>query len=546
MKQNLRKNTYKSIFPGCVIGLLFSLGYFIKKNGMIGFSWNLIILLLISILLSIAATTIIYSIVDGINQKEAQRTKNPLPNRIVKKSWIYAGICFMLLFIMWIPTFLALYPGLFVYDAQWQYSMYLIREVTAHHPVLHTYMLGGIMDGVMTLTGSINKAAAAYCLVQIFIMNLGETYILYVLHKEKVHPIFHVIAILFFGWFPVCDIFLMTMTKDSIFSVAVADLTVITLVLLKDVRKFFDKTGNVVIWIVFALVVLIFRNNAKYALLVVFPFFIASFVLAVKKTIDCSKKKLLLKGMIMIMTTIAIFTIYDIPITKAITVRGISTAEMLSVPCQQLARVYNYRNDELSDEQKDLIELYFSKDEGLKNYVPQQADNIKAIVDTALIKEDIPKCLKFWMQIGLEFPEEYINSFLVNTYAFWYPWPEYVVYNDGRKTYIPMFSWQPVEQNPKLTFLYEFYQEFATGRIVEGNDFVSWIFSPALYFYIFILVGGYAFGKRKRNAYVPLLFIMLLWMTYLLGPVAQVRYAVYLIYLMPSYTLILNTMDNKG
>lgn len=545
MKTNLKKNVKNAIAPAVLLGAFFTLGFFIKRNGVLTFSFDKLGFFLLSALAFLVVAVLLYMIIDGLNGTKKERTKEFLPNRLFKRSWLYGIFAFVLLLVMWVPTFLALYPGLFVYDAPWQYTMYYTNEVTAHHPVLHTYLMVGIMDKVFTMTGAINKAAAAYTLVQMGIMALGEAYIMYVFHREKVNTVFHVIALAFWGLFPVCDIFLVTMTKDSIFSVAVADLVVLTVLLLKKPEAFLKKTNDYIFWIFFALEVLIFRNNAKYALIIVLPFFVVSLIKAIKKSEAPKKFGLYFKGLLMLVLTIAIFVIYDIPVTKAITVEGTSTAEMLSVPCQQLARVYNYRYSELSNEQIDTIERLFQYDGRLHNYVPQQATNTKAIIDTDLVKEDKGKYLSFWVKTGLQFPGEYINSFLMNTYAFWYPWPEYVIYNNGGKTYIPMYSIVPVEQNPKLMGLFEFYQGFAKGEIVEGNDFVSWVFSPALYFYIFVLVAGYFSRQKKSWANIPVLFITLLWMTYLLGPVAQVRYAAYLFYLLPCWCMILSDKKAK-
>lgn len=539
MIQLVKKNAKKSILPGLVIAIFLTVGFFMKRNGALRISPFLLGVWVVTFLASYAGTVLFYSFVDWINGRDIKRIKEFLPNRLISKSWVYGNICFMILFIMWIPSFLALYPGLFVYDAPWQYYMYFIDGVTAHQPVLHTYMLGGILEAILSLTGSINKAVAAYTLIQMVIMAFGEAYILYIFHREKVNTAFHIIALLFFGLFPVSCIFVMTITKDTLFAVACADFFVLTVLLYKDVKKFFEHKNDVFVWAVSLFSVLVFRNNAKYALIIALPFFVFELIKVIKKNKKEDIKKLYIKSFAMLLATIAIYTIYDIPITKAITIDGISTAEMLSVPCQQLARVYNYRYDELSDEQRERIEKLFGNDEKLKEYVPQIADNIKGIVDIDLIKEDKIQCFMFWLNTGLQFPGEYINSFLENTYAFWYPWPEYVIYGNGGKAYTPTYSILPAEQNPKIGFLFDFYRKFSEGKIADGESYISCIYSPALYFYVYILISVYCISKKKRHTYISLLMICLIWMTFLLGPVAQIRYSLYLLWLFPCYPLLL-------
>lgn len=544
MKKNLKQKFKNSINSSLLIGLCVSFGHEIKKKGIISFSFETFLVIVVSFVI-VSALEILFCLIEEKNENRIVKKEQVfLPNRLIKKSWLYGIICFVIILILWVPTFLALYPGLFVYDAPWQYSMYITNEVTAHHPVLHTYMLGGIIDKMWTVTGSVNKGAASYTLVQMVIMAAIEAYIMYLFHREKMHTAFHAFALIFYGLFPTCCIFATVMTKDSIFSVAFAALIVLTVISLKKPIAFLNRKTDLIAWVVLALIVLIFRNNAKYALVIIAPFFVVAMMRGIKKENAESTKKYNFRFLIMLFSVIVLFVIYDKPITKAITVKGISTAEMLSVPCQQLARVYNYRYDELSMEQVETIELLFGNDEGIKNYVPQQATNTKGIVDTELIKNNKGKYLVFWVKTGLEFPDEYINAFLVNTYAFWYPWPEYVVYKDGGKTYIPMYSIVPVEQNPKIKSLYNFYQEFATGTIVEGNNIISWLFSPAFYFYVYVLMFGCSIIQRRNYMYVPMACVGLLWLTYLLGPVAQVRYAIYFFYLFPCWLLI-NKREKK-
>lgn len=539
MLQLMKRNIKKSILPGLLIGAFLTIGFFMKRNGAVQISPFSIGVWVVTSITAIVGTILIYSCVDYAKKMESEKTKELLPNRLISKSWIYGIICFGLLFIMWIPSYLALCPGLFVYDAPWQYYMYFFDGVTAHHPVLHTYMLGGILKAGLLLTGSINKAIAIYTIVQMFLMALSEAYIFYIFHREKVHTAFHIIALLFFGIFPVSCIFVMTITKDTFFAVAFANFFVLTVLFLKDVKKFFEHKNDVIIWALSLFLVLAFRNNAKYALIISLPFFVFELIKAIKRIKKEDLKKLYIESFAVLFATITIYTIYDIPITKAITIEGISTAEMLSVPCQQLARVYNYRYDELSDEQRDRIEVIFGNNEKLKEYVPQIADNIKGVVDIDLIKEDKAKCFLFWLNIGLQFPGEYINSFLENTYAFWYPWPEYVIYGDGRKAYTPTYSVQPAIHKTMIGFLFDFYQKFSEGKIADGDSAIACIFSPAVYFYVYLLISVYCISKKKRHTYIPLLIVCLIWMTFLLGPVAQIRYSLYLLWLFPCYPLLL-------
>ena len=57
-------------------------------------------------------------------------------------------ISFLVIFLCWIPVFLAVYPGFFVYDAQDEYVQVATRMFSTHHPLVHVLLLGGMICAV--------------------------------------------------------------------------------------------------------------------------------------------------------------------------------------------------------------------------------------------------------------------------------------------------------------------------------------------------------------------------------------------------------------
>ena len=90
---------------------------------------------------------------------------------IILLSWLYL-ILFILVRVCLLYT-----------SAQEEYLEVVTRSFTTHHPLFHVLMLGGIVQLVYKLTGSINLGIAAYTLFQMaalslifgyFIWKLGE------------------------------------------------------------------------------------------------------------------------------------------------------------------------------------------------------------------------------------------------------------------------------------------------------------------------------------------------------------------------------------
>lgn len=52
--------------------------------------------------------------------------------------WIGWGCIFLL----WLPALLASWPGVYVIDNVFQFQWFQEGNISAHHPILHTYLLG--------------------------------------------------------------------------------------------------------------------------------------------------------------------------------------------------------------------------------------------------------------------------------------------------------------------------------------------------------------------------------------------------------------------
>ena len=64
------------------------------------------------------------------------------------------------LFLLWLPVFLAVYPGFFAYDATDEFNEVLTGEYVTRHPLLHVLMLGKTVTAFYDLTGSFNIGIA--------------------------------------------------------------------------------------------------------------------------------------------------------------------------------------------------------------------------------------------------------------------------------------------------------------------------------------------------------------------------------------------------
>ena len=517
------------------MGLFATVGYVVKYEKGFKFSLAWLGACVLACAVAVAVVAAVFALWDRFNRRvTAAETSEKvyLPNRLFKKSWVYFSVITVALLVLWLPALLAFYPGVYSYDASWQYDTYMMGEVSEHHPVIHTYLVGWIMDTVYSRTGMFNKAILAYTVVQELIMALGCGFIFYELHRRKIKTWMHVLALVMFALYPPFVIFVFSSTKDSLFAIAVADFVFLLLGSFEDAEGFWGKRCNRVLFVVFFLEVIILRNNSVYALLLTLPFLVVAM---------CKVREARFRALRTLIIAVAIFLIYKYPITNAVTVAGVSKAEMLSVPCQQIMRVYTYHGDEISAEEKAEVEELFEYSKWKRMYNPYIADATKGSLTDAAVDEDFGKFKALWWDLFKKYPGEYVDSFLENTYGFWYPWPTYVLYSLGGEGYTPVSVREPGEANPKLPKLLEFYKLFENSDVVMGNSFISWLWAPATFLYIVLAVSFYMLKTKKKALAIPFLYLGLLWLTFLLGPVAMVRYALYLYALVPVWPLYIRS-----
>lgn len=153
-------------------------------------------------------------------------------------------IDFFFLLICWLPVFLAVYPGFFVYDARDEWLQVASRTFTTHHPIVHVLMLGGIVCAVHKITDSYNLGIACYTVLQMMIVSGGFTYLLSFMRKRKVSKAVRIISLLYFALFPVIVMFTLCSAKDAIFTVALLLLLLSLLDMGSDKGRHFSHLGR--------------------------------------------------------------------------------------------------------------------------------------------------------------------------------------------------------------------------------------------------------------------------------------------------------------
>ncbi len=485
-----------------------------------GVTGHLLICLIISAVAALLLTFIIrYADSHGLFKKislsisgASSAPENP---RISVKIWLLSA-CFIL--ILWIPVWLAYYPGIFAYDANGQLVQVIDHAYSTHHPLIHTLWLGACIN--LLYNGSdINAGVALHCASQMLIMAAIYGWIIAETHRRGVHRAVLIAYTILAAIWPVHSIMAISVTKDVVYS----GLLVVLMLLLSRSSEVYTYRHNAICTGVITALVTMFRNNARYVIAAIIIYLLIS---ALRKKADKKAAYPLIAGVLAgLLLCVGL---------KAVTQsRSGSPREVISIPIQQLARVRALNTDTLSDTDTETLDYLLGED-AADRYNEHLADPVKEVMNPY-----DPACLvKTWIRMGIRYPETYLDAWLYTTEGAWYVYDTSVnrIYGDGADSGLGYMSTGAMptpegygfETRSKLPGLKAFMDRIINDNAFEGIPVIRLLFSPALYIWI---LAAYWCIMRKRTpgmlgsgTTAGILLLVFNYLTLLLGPAVLVRY----------------------
>lgn len=417
-------------------------------------------------------------------------------------------------------TFLALYPGVYGYDAGFEILEFMDNNVqlTSHFSIIYSFFISSCVSFGVKYLNSAEIGFAIYTFIQLlFIVFVTSQVTLYIYKRFKNNTILYC-CLLFFGFFPLHTVMIVSSSQDVIFS---GIFTLIILKLLQYANN--DLKLNYIECIKFTLLfalLCMFRNNGVYALLIGVPFIIIF-------------TKEHLKFTIIILCSIGLYQIYKGPIFDYLGVYNKSPLiEMSSIPSQQLARVYNYSYDNLTKKEIELINTLYPNQEFHIYKVNQLiSDAMKKDFNPEEFKSKPLTYINMYLKIGLKEPENYIEAFLIHNLGLWYPNKQYYDY----RMYHPYIELNMVDTETyseyitiKRTSVIPIYKDLLYKLL---NDYywtkmpiVSMLFQASTYFHLYILSLIFVLARKKYNLLPIISLLGGLYITVLLSPVILFRY----------------------
>ena len=430
-----------------------------------------------------------------------------------------------LLVLLSIPVLLAEFPGFFVYDAQDELNEVLTRTFSTHHPLLHVLLLGGTIALFHKITGSWNGGIFAYCFLQMLVITAIFAYVLTYLQRKGADKKLRALWLMFYGVFPTIVMYTICSCKDGLFSALLLLLTVFLMQLSEDSVAFLSDKRKIAAFVLVAVLMPMFRHNGFYAYLVFIPFGLFYFRKELKP---------LLVGCLIL--PVVLYLVLSGVLSNVFAKDGLTHhQEMLTVPIMQLARVYSYDKESLSEDDIAVIESYIPR-ENLEKYTPRVSDLVKVDFDNAHYEKDRSSFFGVWWKLFKEHPAAYLNAWLLTCYGYWYP-PAIINVYKGNTVYSftyedsSYFGYEvepPGERKSLIPAIDELYRYISIGSFQKDAPVLRLFFTPGMYVIIYLFVFFYRLYKKRFSQVLPFMPMILTFCTVLLGPTYLVRYCLYL------------------
>ncbi|MEG0493249.1 MAG: DUF6020 family protein [Clostridia bacterium] len=448
----------------------------------------------------------------GMAAKHALGKPETRLSRLAGNGWV----AFAWLLLCWIPVWLAFWPGTFCYDAPTQFASFMDESLNAANPILHTLLLGWCLNAGVE-AGELSVGIALYCGLQMLAMAGILAYACHWLWKRDVALGARLCVMVLFGLFPLYPLWSFSATKDVLFSGFVLLVMLEWLDLLREGRAIFRKPWRLVRFLSVAVLMLLLRPNGA----LVFGLSIPFVMLAAKG----------MRGRVCVLCVgaVMLYGLCNFGLIAATEAERGSSVEAFSVPLQQIARVASKNPDALTAEDQEKINELYTDDLGTL-YDPQIADPIKWAMDYDTFEGDTMRYLGLWAKLGLANPGIYAEALLVQNLPYYYPEAPMrynIVLGVEHQEMYPM---EAKSLLPRLQPAYIAYDKQLTFLALPASHLLS---SPALMAWLCMLCYGLALYRKQRGMRVACGFLLMLWLTNLLGPVAIMRYMLGLFYGVP-------------
>ena len=326
----------------------------------------------------------------------------PHEEALPRRLWLR---CFLILLLCWLPWLLTSYPATFCPDSREQLRQYLgIHPWTIWSVPLSTAIMG-LCVSLGELIRNRNFGAFLYVCLQTFTGAAVISALLVQLRRAGSGRGWMIAALLFYTVLPVWGVYAQWLEKDFLY----VQLYVAAILMLMQVQSAGACSGKqgAAVFCTLALAALL-RNNGGYEL---FPYALLLVLL-----LHGAERRRLMMG---VGAALVLVLGMNHVLYPALGMRATPVSEALSVPFQQTARYVVTVPEEVTEEERAVIDAVLDYDGLAETYMPHISDPVKEGYhgDEAALRA----YFRVWRSMGKKHPSIYFDAFVHQAYGYLAP-----------------------------------------------------------------------------------------------------------------------------
>lgn len=426
----------------------------------------------------------------------------------------------LILLLCWLPCFLSYYPGIASYDIYEQTEQAIgISQYSLRQPPLHTFLwqlclkiqeFSGIE--ALLLLSTISNVFLAASLAKLTVS----------IYERFNSTLFAVVSLIFFALVPNVQIMAEVAAKDSFLAASIALLF----------SEIITKKRKPVLCI-YGLLCCLLRNNFIYA------YVLSAFVFIL---LNIKQVKGISYFIVSFAITVLLYFLINNFLYPKLNIQDVGSREALCVPMQQIAYTVIKEDDNLSEEEKEQIDIYMPYSSIEELYNPRLADPIKTAFEVKSYQAK--DFIKLWVTLFAKYPIDYIDAFLTLNLPYWYPASDTIDCFSQRE-YIETGidgcgSLHQVTRESKIPFLYSnYYEKAADYSLFRNIPIIERIFSISIPLWLILFCLFLKSVFPDKDSVLILLISLLFIITFLAGPVSNFRYVFPIFCLYPLYICLM-------
>ena len=322
-------------------------------------------------------------------------------------SWKRVLIIWLAFSVYYFGWYLYCYPGNMTNDTGNQLRNAIDHTIlTDFNPAFVTLLIRLVFDITYPFTGSYQISAGIVTLLQMLILTFVFAFGADRAARYAKHTVSKILIYLYFGAYPIHNLYAVTLWKDIPFSVCVLAFILCFDSALRDEEGFFKKKSNCFLMFLSMALLPLLRHNG----IAVSVGMAVVMLICFKR---CRKSAGIIAG-----AALALFAVWKLAICPRIVTSWTPSGEALCVPLQQVARIFSEHRSELDDETVAAWQEYFDEPEFWTVYWGIFTDPVKSLFRSDRFDEDPGRFFRLWFDLIKRYPLTALEAFLHNNYGY--------------------------------------------------------------------------------------------------------------------------------